>query len=263
MHKKLILSLAAVSTLALGGCVGGEGRPQIMSSDGVNSWVKDRAARSEHSRGTLKLFVDTAELAYPASPTANTDPAIQRLFMRRGFALVKDRCRTYFSIKSSRQRTVNVWQEVFAPVTVVATGVLALVDGGETVDSDYLRALGLGIGAAEAGFKIYEEQFLFSADNVDAVRVLVENALRVDANQKLATAGSQLNYTASVEAIVGNQLICSPQQIIPLVKKAIENGRVISTNNASEVETLEVRKEVTKNPDSAPIPETGITVAPA
>ena len=219
-------------------------------------------AYTSQEQGSLyQLFVDAADNAYPENITDDVDPDAQRLFMQTGFDLVKDRCRAYLERKSDHQRDVNVWRDTFVPLTALATGVIGLVDQGETINNDVLVALGLLTSAATSGVEIYEERFLFGAENVNSVRKLLDNALTVGAEEKLALPDSRLRYTKSIEHIVSNQLICSPQNILDLVKVAIENGNVIPRSGR------QTDKDAEGNPvppaDNAVVPEpAGVTVAP-
>lgn len=228
MSKFARIFTTAIISVQLAACASIDARPKVISSTGVNSAIERSAI--QHDRSSVKLFVETAHAAYPESHDAKPDIDAQRRFLHRGFALVKDKCRIYLSAKADRQRDVNVWRDTFAPITALATGVIGLIDSGDTIDSDYLVGLGVVTSAATSGFDIYEERYLFGAQNVDSVRSLVERALNVDAKDKLAQPDSAMNYTNSVDYIVGNQMICSPHHILRLVNEAIKAGTVVPIN---------------------------------
>lgn len=236
-----LTGIIAIS-LSMAACASSDSRPRVISSNGVNGYIKELA--SKNSQSQVKLFVDSAQSAFSASDpnsAAIANPATQKQFVRQGFALIKDRCRFYLSAKADRQHDVNVWRDLFAPITALSTGAIALIDGGDTIDTDYLTALGLATNAANSGFEIYEERFLFGAQNMDAVRELVEEALRVDAEEKLKfysqdpssidPSKPDISYTTSVDFLVGNQMICSPHHILRMVNEAIKAGKVTPISN--------------------------------
>ena len=236
MGKRVIRAASVMAmALSMAACASSDSRPRVISSSGVNSHIETLAKR--HDSSSVRLFYQTALAAYPSDYTSEGDPAIQRLFLNRGFKLIKDRCRIYLSGKADRQRGVNVWRDLFAPITALSTGVIGIIDNGDSIDNDVLAGLGLVTGAATAGFEIYEERYLFGAQNVDAVSELIEKALDVDADQKLKYFDGQnalsagkprdLSYTSSVDFLVDNQMICSPHRILRLVNKAIKAGEIV------------------------------------
>lgn len=263
--RTITYRLAVIGAMAFGlsACTGTVHRPRIISNSVIDPEVREAATlyTGKKQGSVFQLFVDAAENAYPKAITDPVKTDAQRIFMQTGFDLVKDRCRAYLDRKSDSQRSVNIWRDAFAPLTALATGAIGLVDNGETVDNEVLVALGLASSAATSGIKIYEERFLFSADNVNSVRKLLDTALTTDAEEKMELPDSRLRYTKSVEYIVSNQLICSPQNILELVQKAIENGNVVRKS----------RQPPTANDDGTPDPPAvdagvaepeGVTVAP-
>jgi len=107
--------------------------------------------------------------------------------MDAGFALIQARCNAYILAKADNQRQVNVWRDTFAPITALLTGAVALIAKGDQTNNDALTIFSLGTSAATAGFRIYEQRFLFSAENVNSVRLLVLKALSDNASEASTT----------------------------------------------------------------------------
>ncbi|MFD1107428.1 hypothetical protein [Sphingobium olei] len=198
----------------------------------------------------FKLAAAAAKPTVASGQLSVPDTARQRAFMEAGFALILARCNGYILAKADRQRGVNVTRDAFAPITALATGIVALVSSGESVDSDVLTALSLGTTAASAGFRIYEQRFLFGAENVNSVRRLVLKALTDNADEALrktdevakqiaaekARGGAQqnreaLSYSQAVIYLINNQSICSPGHILELVNGAISAGKIESISS--------------------------------
>ncbi|KQN25338.1 hypothetical protein ASE86_03595 [Sphingomonas sp. Leaf33] len=148
--------------------------------------------------------------------------------MDAGFALIQARCNRYILAKADNQRRVNVWRDTFAPITALLTGAVALIGSGDDTSNDALTALSLGTSAASAGFRIYEQRYLFGAENVNSVRLLILTALADNASKASKTDDAKLTYSQSVTHLINNQAICSPGHILQLVSEAIEAGKVVS-----------------------------------
>ena len=174
----------------------------------------------------MKLFSDAAEAVYPESPFAEPDHKKLIRFMELGFAVIEQDCALYLNGKADRQRDIGVIRDSFGPVTALVAGIIGLTASDGSVNSDYLTGLGLATTAANEGFKIYEQQYLFGAENVGAVERLIVNALRTDAAAKLSEEKTRITWASSVAHLRTNQEICDPHQIRDLVRGAIGNGKL-------------------------------------
>ena len=219
MRNVKIAILIIASTLSA--CTG-PNHPDIISASGVDKSV---IAADKTELGLMYQFKKTSEAAIPTGGVGDPGPIAQRLFMRAGFALTYAKCNEYIQGKSRNQRRVNVWRDTIAPITALATGVIALADSGETINNDVLAALSLTTNAANSGFKIYEERYLFGAENVNSVRRLVLAALTADSAQALETSDAKLTYGQSVIHLINNQAICSPSNILEMVSDAIDQSK--------------------------------------
>ncbi|MCI1756554.1 MAG: hypothetical protein LKM31_12660 [Sphingobium sp.] len=233
MSRLFGVSSLCVATLITSACTNNSGRPQFISDGGVSKEVNAASGVSPIGDGLLFQFKLAAEEAKPftAGPNASlkaNDPKKQRAFMEAGFALIQARCNKYILSKSDSQRRVNVWRDTFAPITALLTGAVALIGKGDDTSNDALTALSLGTSAASAGFRIYEQRYLFGAENVDSVRRLIQNALVGNAAEASKTKDEKLTYSQSVTHLINNQAVCSPGHILHLVSAAIKTGDVVS-----------------------------------
>jgi len=176
----------------------------------------------------------------------------QLLFMEMGFELINLSCNTYIEGKVNRQRTINVWRDVFTPITALATGIYAIADKGETVDHDALTALALLTSAAISGFDIYEQRYLFGAKNVDNVRRLVLRAQLAHAQEAMGFDKDNITYWKAVRRLAENQMVCSPGAILDMVAKAIEKGEVEAVPATSKSDDEQpIDPDAVATPDSA------------
>lgn len=220
-----------------------DGRPRFISDVGISEEVNGARALPAKSDGLLFQFKLAAEEArpyvlVPSAKLINNDPVKQRAFMEAGFALIQARCNSYILSKADNQRQVNVWRDTFAPVTALLTGALALISKGGGDSNDALTIFSLGTSGASAGFRIYEQRFLFGAENVNSVRLLVLKALIDNSITASKTLDKNLTYSQSVIHLINNQAVCSPAHILQLVSAAIEAGKVESKKSDVTAEVV-------------------------
>jgi hypothetical protein len=233
------LLIASCVLFVTGGCTN-VGRPSFISDRGVSKEVHDATGMTLNDGGLLYQFQLAARDAAPFTGTtlkAQNDPVKQRAFLNAGFALIQARCNEYILAKSDHQRQVNVWRDTFAPITALLTGVVSLASKGGDTNSDYLTALSLGTSAASAGFSIYEQRYLFGAENVNSVRLLIQTALADNAAEAATTPNAKLDYSQTVTHLINNQAVCSPGHILQLVHEAIEAGKIESIKNGEKKES--------------------------
>lgn len=229
MHRLYRLSLLAFVSAALSGCasfIDAPSRPKVVTAEGLG---RDVDGGSKDNLADLRYrFMQAAKAATPNSAFSDPGPAAQRQFLRSGFTLVYVSCNRYLESKSDRQRDLNVVQDSFAPITALTTGLIGLIDSGDSINNKYLTAIGLITGAASAGFESYERRYLFSAENMESVRELVLTALIDNSKIILQTPESEMNFEQSIIHLINNQAICSPSKILQLVNGAIKAGTVSS-----------------------------------
>ena len=230
----------------LSGC-GGASRPEIISASGISP-------RLEAHRGGSANLIDDFIVAAEAARSVNGQKGsvgAQREFIEAGYALISVQCSKYLNSKADNQRRVNVWRDTFAPVTAALTGIISLTNKGEMVDSDVLTALSLGTSATSAGFKIYEERYLFSARNINSVRRLVLEAVLDNYREAAKIDDGKLNFRQAALIVIENQHVCSPENILELVSQAIDAGKIISSRDGGNPATAPVAGAT---PPSVPAP---------
>lgn len=216
------LLLGSLAALSLGACAS-DGRPRLISKD------ETRTSRQFPDGAYLDLYKQFQMAAAAAKPTdLDNQPSKEKQlrFMEIGFELINLSCNTYIEGKVNRQRTINVWRDAFAPITALATGIIALTDKGDTIDHDALTALALFTSVTSSGFEIYEQRYLFGAKNVDNVRRLVLRAQLTHAQEAIAFDKDTITYWKAVRRLAENQMVCSPGSILEMVSKAIETGEI-------------------------------------
>lgn len=160
-----------------------------------------------------------------SSLAAPSDPDKASAMLQSGITLVKVRCNDYFAAKGSSQEKTRLARSLIAPVTALVTSVFAVVNfSSEREESDYLALLAAGTTFANAGLKIFEEQFLFNADNINSVRGLTMRALDTHRNAISATDG--LNFDVAIRQLTDHEMICTPASILDLTREAIDTGAV-------------------------------------
>lgn len=251
--RKATLTFIALACLGLSACSGTIGRPRVLNSNGeaiVREEVPLPTKKGEYHRSRYQRATDEMPLTglqkkfvskYFELNRADRLPASPdelREFMRAGFAIVHFGCNAYIEGKSDRQRGSNVIRDTLAPLSALAGGIIGLAEG-ETTDSDYLTALSLATSAASSGFKIYEERFLFGADNVNSVRRLVLKAQMEHANLALEDIEKSPRYDQAMIHLLNNQMKCSPGEILQMVNSAIKNGDVVPSTERQTREDLQ------------------------
>lgn len=184
------------------------------SADGAgpgNSYLEDR-------------FVRLA--CTSAADTANDAKA--RAMLDASFSMTNSRCVDFFAQKAGTQTGVNTFRSSVAPVLALLTGVLSIVnfknDANGSKRADWEKGLSLASTATLAGLSIYEENFLFSAENIDDVRGLTKHAL--DEYKKSVMGLKNHTFDTAVDYALEYHMICTPGKIKSLVKQAIRDKKI-------------------------------------
>lgn len=245
MRKSVSAVTVAICSLAIAACAGNNNRPRVVGAAGEIVFkegnARGEAMPADKYTGWVGLQNDFKEKAETARDGKDgKDPTIGDLkaFMQTGFTLVHLGCNAYIEQKADRQRSMSVARDSFAPFTALITGIIGLANDGDT-DSDYLTALALTTTAISAGFDIYEERFLFGANNVNEVRNLILTNQLAHANTAMTEIDQNPSYNQAIIHLMKNQMTCSPAEILEKVNEAIENGTVtaapvINTRAASQ-----------------------------
>lgn len=150
-------------------------------------------------------------------------------FMQAGYDLIYADCAHYFAHMSRRQRGSSLFRDTIAPIGSLITGIISIVrfDSSNTRDN-LLASLALATTAGTSAIDIYDQNFLFGADNIDAVRRLIQDALRAHA---AATFGDNVRHDTFGRAashLEDNQALCRPSHILSFVREAIGAGQIVA-----------------------------------
>jgi hypothetical protein len=158
------------------------------------------------------------------SINARRDEPAATAMMDTGFTLIRLRCNDFFAERAGHQTQARFWRKTIAPVSAVIAGIIGMVNFADDERADAIQILGITQAATVAGFEIYEQEFLFDSENVNAVRRLVMRAL--DAHSATALSGTVTGFNHGVRHLMDNQMICTPANILELVRASIAGGDV-------------------------------------
>lgn len=142
--------------------------------------------------------------------------------LEAGFTLVKTRCNDFFYQKGRGQSQARFTRSFIAPITVALTGIAGLANVSNS--TELLAGLSIGSALVISSLDIYEEQFLFDADNINSVRQLTFRALA--AHSKAVLDKKPKGFDKAVRHLISHQMLCTPASILELTQKAIEKGTV-------------------------------------
>lgn len=215
MNKNIAGALMA---LILTGCATTSGPDPILGPKGP--------LQSSNNNNLINKFKVYAEASY-ANPG---DPASARAMAQTGFALIYANCSEFFLGAGETQKWLYVTKDSIGLLGTVASGVIALHNGNATKAG----AIALGTSAAFSGIDIYAKNFLFSAENISAVRALTAKALVAHSDAVLISG--PMTYESASVALLDNQQFCSPMSITALVREAIQKGEIVASQDPTETQ---------------------------
>lgn len=174
------------------------------------------------------LVADTAKSGltgrFAASESAShnnqSDDSLARQMLEDGFALIYANCDLFFTSAGQTQRWLMVTRDTVGAIGTLAASVMALHGSSNNAVAN----VALGTGLTFSGLDIYTKNFLFAAENIDAVRELTTHALNVHSDA--AREQIPLTYASASVHLLDNQNICTPASILALVRQAIKKGDV-------------------------------------
>ncbi|QDZ08484.1 hypothetical protein FPZ24_14225 [Sphingomonas panacisoli] len=202
---------------------------------------------------------------FVASYNDRTNATKAGAMLSSGFLLITANCQDFFDGAARDQRRVNVIGDLVAPVTNIVTGLLTLGDLKDHPDrtKDRLEILSLVSNATNAGLNIYEQRFLFGAENMDGVRTLTLNTL-ADHRQGVIDDIKPQTFDEALLQLFDNEAICKAPHILTMVRAAIRNGQLENAPNWGKPdegdgngsgETGDTGKQPTKKPNGALKPQ--------
>lgn len=238
MLKKSIALL--VSTSMLSACYSFRGPPPVLDRGNVIhtdvSGMRSGYLYERFRRATLNASgCETEPAVAPTGPspieqfctpgdmTQEEREVAMEEFMQAAYALVYADCGAYFAHMGRNQGRTRIARDAIAPLSSLITGILAAVRFENAAsEQDAAAVLALATGAATSALDVYDQHFLFGADNIDVVRQLVMRALAAHALASFVRKTDRFDQ-ATVH-IEDNQSICRPSHILTLARQAIAAG---------------------------------------
>ena len=217
----LCISLALLS---LGGCTSYNGAERIHTQANYSKGLVDRGFRqAPFALGLSQSFATDLQAAYAARGTPQA-AGLNRLMMNSGLALIHANCTEYFHEMGKNHRNSRVLRDLVTPITNVITGLVALhvFSDMEATNTNLLKALAIGSGAYTAGLDIYDNRFLFGSDNIGSVKTLTFKAL--SSHQASLEQEPPNDFVFVITHLLDNENICTPPQILNLVRQSIGTG---------------------------------------
>jgi hypothetical protein len=238
-RKALILLMA---TGMLGGCYSFRGPEPVFSSRGIvyrdrhdvragYLFERFRQAAAEAAGCTETVTPRGETAASPidqriatCQPDDSAPPSVREArveqFMLTGYALVYSDCADYFAVMGRNQGRTRILRDAIGPIANLITGIVAL--RGNTAGA--IPELALFNAATTSTLDIYEQRFLFDADNIDAVRQLVLRGISEHATATLR--GTNLTFEQGAINVLDNQALCTPSKVLTLTRSAIREARL-------------------------------------
>lgn len=240
MIRKSIALL--VSTSLLSGCYSFRGPEPVLShgrvvendGEGPRSGFLYERFRQATLRASGCADPGATQWADPISPTTPLvclrDPVDQTEiddFMQAGYDLIYADCANYFAHMGRRQSGSRLIRDTITPISTLISGIISIVrfQDSNTRD-DLLASLALATTAGSSAIDVYDQHFLFGADNIDAVRGLVQDALTAHANRTFSSTVNHSTFGRAASHLEDNQALCRPTHILSLVRAAIAAGTI-------------------------------------
>ncbi|MFB0875256.1 MULTISPECIES: hypothetical protein [unclassified Sphingobium] len=223
--------------LCLSGCAGFSGPSSLVTPQG--------ASLDKGDDGACPIAVSDTSInrvfhrALCTSAAAPDDVIAARRLLTTGFALAQLRCDDFFWAKSRHQTFARLGRSALPPLVTLTSGVLALLSDKPDTLQNYLKYIALGSAAAGATIDIYEEHFLFGADNIDAVRSLTMDALSEHRTAVLKT--DPRTFDSVILHLTDHQALCRPVHILALSRDAIQAGRIAARETRASMLGTSVR----------------------
>jgi len=226
--RKSISVVAAVAMLlsACGNTV--YGPPRLLGAkvvpDGTSGTRGCPADGSSDRSSTAINFTQHFYDLACASLRAPTDTVKAHFMIDHGVMLNRMRCNDFFRERAANQMRQRVIRGTVTPVSALLTGIIGVTSFATDADrQEAIQILGIAQNATTAGLELYESEFLFGADNVNAVRTLTMRALDEHGARILA---ENVGFYAAARHLIDHQMICTPANILELAQTAIREGRI-------------------------------------
>ena len=143
-------------------------------------------------------------------------------------------CENYFTQVGQNQRRSNIIRSILPPITALITGIIGFQDFSKNpgAKEDLISALAIGSAASTAALNIYDEHFLFGAENIGSVQVMALKALDAHANEVFKQ--KDISFERAMQHLIDNQSQCSPQSILSLARSVIKTAKLEAKNENAD-----------------------------
>jgi hypothetical protein len=165
--------------------------------------------------GASSAFFNSATVSYDAPADSN----LAKQMLSDGFVLIYANCNEYFRSAAHTQQRLIFGRDLLGTLGTLGTGIVALARTSK--DATAVVAL-----ITSTGYAIMDDiakDFLFSADNVEAVRDLTLRTMQAD-QATVLTTNKFYSYQTAVLYLQANQNYCSLRKIAELVREATKNA---------------------------------------
>ncbi|UIP07531.1 hypothetical protein LY632_03790 [Erythrobacter sp. SDW2] len=239
--------MAVALPFLVSGCYSFQGPERLIGKD---------ARPSELTTSDVKMFeADFARAlaARQANPYATNQEVYPML--RSGFMYNRSFCGNWFNQMVQNQRKSQIFRGTIQPITTVITGIIGLTNFANSPGSkeDLVGALAVASAATTAGLNLYDQHFLFGAENFGAVKALTLKAQKVHAEKALSQ--TNITFEQAMEHLIDNQDQCAPDNIMTLARNVIQNAPLEATTltasgQRAEGDSTPGTVEVGPKPDS-------------
>lgn len=192
----------------------------VVGAGGLAAGVKTEKA------GPTALFRAAQTSAYNiALPGMNTGSP--RSMLISGFDLINANCKDYFHAAGNSQGVMTFMTDATLATATFSTAAMAF----NPRNKKKLGIVPILAGGVYGGIDVYNKNFLFASDNIDAVHTLTMTAVSAHQEESLkkvedSARDDPLTYGRALAILQDNQAYCEPPRILQMVRKAIKNGTV-------------------------------------
>ena len=194
--------------------------------------IVDARGTASGAENSAIEFIKAAKAAKAIEdkPEDETKSSLMLNMLNRGYELITANCDDYFRNSGEIQFRINLSRDITtATATVFTSGMLY-----NPRNQNAVGVIPLIGGAVYTGMDVYNKNFLFNAENIDAVKTLVMNALATHKAESLEDLGDKnLTYGEVIVMLQENQAYCMPSKIVPLVRSAIKNGEIVKVSSSA------------------------------
>jgi hypothetical protein len=216
MRAGLVRLLAGASALAVTAC---ESMPDALTpsgpanASGTGQYAQLRLAYDKAAEFQIRIINQQGD-------TSGAQQAFATL-AQVGMGVVRANCSTFFSKRGDNQQQINLARDVVALGGATATAISGVAGASALA----LSIIGVSTAALYGSIDTYTKNFLFGAENIEAVRTLTLKAVDEHATKVLGEPG-EWSFDSAVGGIMDNQELCKPAAIAAAVRMAIRGGTV-------------------------------------